>query len=550
MDNFKFSLLFLIAFAISLFLTPFFAKVAKKFGLVDHPGHRKTHVKPVAYLGGAAIFAALTFILCLFWLFGFHSTYISPENEKMLLIFSASIGVFLVGLLDDVFHIRPRDKVIGQLIFGGLFVVFGYRFEILQVPGFQPVALGLAAIPFTLFWILSVINAFNMIDGLDGLAGTVTAGSLFLLGAASAMIGNSGILILSLAAMGSVLGFLRYNWSPARIYMGDAGSNGLGMLLAASLVALGQNNCWFPGSLTPTKGLEQPFPYQVFVVTLLVSYPALEILLSVFRRFLKGRPISRGDKGHIHHRLLNLGWAKQGACLAALGVTLLMGSVPLALLAHQYGKATWLLAVSSLFLGLVLSFLGFLNFLLPHVVARNRPHFLIANSFIAMQRGKLGLARNREEVLALLSQTCAEFGVQGFKIDVKSNGHGNSPCRYSWERSHEMAREYLNYLKTDIVKGNFEHFREQLKLAGGDCDAFWIFEPHTEERDLDVEYRVLVSEFMKEAMGQLYILPGNKGDNPLVQLNGLAHGKVRSSLLSRRQPKSKSVPTGSRISAG
>ena len=95
----------------------------------------------------------------------------------------------------------------------------------------------------------------------------------------------------------------------------------------------------------------------------------------------------------------------------------------------------------------------------------------------------------------------------------------------------------MNYLKTDIVKGNFEHFKEQLSLEGGNCDAFWIFEPHTEERDLDVEYRVLVSEFMKEAMDRLYVLKGNKSDNPVVQLNGLAHGKVRSSLLSRRHVK-------------
>ncbi len=537
MDSLELSLLFLSALISGFFLTPLFGKVAKKFGLMDYPGHRKTHAKPVAYLGGVAVFAALSLTLGFFWLLSFRSFNISQENEKIFLIFVASFGVFVVGLWDDISHIRPRDKVLGQLIFAGLFSAFGYRFETFQVPGFQPVDLGVVSIPFTVFWILSVINAFNMIDGLDGLASTVTAGSLFLLGAASAMIGNSGILILSLAAMGSVLGFLRYNWSPASIYLGDAGSNGLGMLLAASLVALGQNNCWFPGSPTLTKELGQPFPYQVFVVTLLVSYPVLEILLSVFRRLLKGRPISRGDKGHIHHRLLNLGWAKQGACLAALGVTFLMGSVPIALLAHQYGKATWLLAVSSLLLGLVLSFLGFLNFLLPHVVARNRPHFLIANSFIAMQRGKLGLAGSREDVLALLSQTCAEFGVQGFKINVNSNGHGNSPCRYSWERSHEMSREYLNYLKTDIVKGNFEHFKEQLSLEGGNCDAFWIFEPHTEERDLDVEYRVLVSEFMKEAMDRLYVLKGNKSDNPVVQLNGLAHGKVRSSLLSRRHVK-------------
>jgi UDP-GlcNAc:undecaprenyl-phosphate GlcNAc-1-phosphate transferase len=478
----------------------------------------------------------MIFTLLLFWRLGTIPLIIEENGlgRKIPLILFTSLGACLVGLWDDVRHLRPLYKLLGQMAFACFFAVFGFRFDLLHIPGSGPINLGLAAVPLTVFWILSIINAVNMIDGVDGLASMVTAGSLLLIGAASAMLANGGILVLSLVALGAVLGFQRYNWSPARIYLGDAGSNGLGMLLACSLVALGQSTCWFPGSPAPPERLVEPFPYQLFVVTLLVAYPALEILLSVTRRFLKGKPLSRADKGHLHHRFLNRGWSKQGVCWTALVITLFLGSVPLAVLTHEYGKATWLMAASGLILGLVLSLLGFLNFLLPHVVSHIRPHFLIANHFIQMQRLKLGMAQNREEIITLLHITCSEFGVRGFQITVKANGQGNNPCHYAWERPIEASRLYLEHIKTDIEKGHFDHFKDKLSLEGGNCEAYWIFEPHSEESELDVEYRVLVSEFMREVLGRLYILKSVKGEETLVKLDNQTQAKIRSSLLRRK----------------
>ena len=220
---------------------------------------------------------------------------------------------------------RARYKLLGQFSLTLAFALFGFHFEVLHIPGMPPVALGLLCVPLTVFWIVAVVNAFNMVDGLDGLAATVAFGSLVLLAAVSALIGNGMELVLALGALGAVLGFLPFNWKPASIYLGDAGSGALGMFMACALVSLGQT--YGQSSYNPKAvGLGQPFFYQIIVVTLLVAYPALEITLSVVRRLFNGRPIYRVDQGHLHHRFQKAGWKGPEICLTALGLTLLPGS--------------------------------------------------------------------------------------------------------------------------------------------------------------------------------------------------------------------------------
>lgn len=491
------------AFLLGLAVTPLLIRLAFSRQILDRPGNRKTHDKPVAYLGGLAVFSTLLIVIGFAFPLGLRDILESFSSQKIFIILASSFGVTLVGLWDDLFHIRPRSKFVGQLLFACLFAVFGFRFEVLQVPGFSPFPLFFMAVPVTVFWIISIVNALNLIDGVDGLAGSVTCGILGCTAVAGALMDNPGVILISLAGLGALLGFLRYNWTPAKIYLGDAGSNGLGMLVACLLISLGRTQPYvmLAGPRAPIAS--QPFPYQLFVLTLLAAYPAMEVLLSVTRRFLRGRPITRADKGHIHHRLTYYGWSNKWICVAAAGYTALAGSAALALLDHQYGKATWLLSTLALATGIALQFLGFMNFFRPKSIAKSRVNFQIAHHFITMQLLKLRLAHDWEEVMTLVNQTCNEFGVQGYRLIVRPGPNGKGRFHSSWERPLEEHQEYLNFLKTREKGNELTHFQDHATLPDIDAEAFWIFEPHSLEEELDVEYRVLVSEFITSVLRRI-----------------------------------------------
>ncbi len=492
MKSFQLQLIFLGSLVLSLTLTPLFTRLARHWGLVDRPAHRKTHKEPVPYLGGVALFTSVILVSFLVFGLGLYlgQPLINRGFLKALFILGATLGMVLVGLWDDVKNIRPRYKLIGQVLLALFFTLFGFSFQILHLPGLPPVHLGLLCVPVTVFWIVSIVNAFNMIDGVDGLAATVGAGSLILLAVASALVGNGMELLLAVTVLGAVIGFLVYNWKPAKIYLGDAGSGGLGMFLACALVALGQT--YGQSSSDPeARSLGQPFFYQILIVTLLLAYPALEIILSVARRLFHGRPISSADRGHIHHRLLKAGWRSKGVCLTALLLTLLPGMGALATIANYHGLATWLLSIYGVILGLGLSNLGFLDFLNPKVVERLKPHYQIAHYFISMQKLKLTLVATREDVLTLVNKACQEMGVKSYRLIVRADEKrkGGLDYTYQWDPARQPGTE-----------GDIAGSTDSIRLPGGLGGAEWVFDPPTDEEELDMEYRVLISEFMREAL--------------------------------------------------
>ncbi len=525
--------IFLSSLGLGFILTPLAIRLAHRFSWLDQPGHRKHHSQAVAYLGGAAVFTSILLSLFLAWALGFLSNMETQAFEKIAIILACSLGLAVVGLWDDLHQVRARYKLIGQVFFTALFAVFGFRFEVMHVPGLPPFPLGFMSVPLTVFWLLSVINAFNMVDGLDGLASTIFAGSLLSLSAASALADNPGGMLLCLAAFGAVLGFLKFNWAPAKIYLGDCGSNGLAMLLGGLLIGLGQTHNWLPGIAHNPETAGQPFHYQVFVLTLLVAYPALEILLTVARRSLHGRPLGRADRGHLHHRMLALGLQKKWICLIALSFTLLTGWSAFAIIGHEFGRATWLLVVSGALLGLSFPILGFLDFLKPHVINFTRPHFLISHHFISMQKAKLGLVIHQDDVLQLINQVCLEFGVQAYRLQVPA-GPGQYPCAAFWEKPMHEQKQYLTEIKTEILTGNFSVFKDRVEHKPTLGAANWIFEPHTVEDELDVEYHVLLSEFMREALERIAFLKPAPVPSTDSQPVRIPSPRLTSSLLRRR----------------
>jgi UDP-GlcNAc:undecaprenyl-phosphate GlcNAc-1-phosphate transferase len=267
---------FALAFLLSLLGTPRAAEAARRFGIVDRPdGRLKRHAEPVPYLGGLAVYAA--FLVALSVTFGFDARILG-------LLFAGSIAVTL-GLIDDLGALRPGTKLIGQLIAWVVMVKSGVSIQIAVLPDWANLAL-------TLLWVLALVNAVNFLDIMDGLAAGVCAiASAFLLIVAH-LNGEPVVERMAAALTGALVGFLPYNFSPARIYLGDTGSLFLGVTLAG-LAVVGR------------YADENRIAY--FSPILIMGVPIFEVLFVSVVRWMRGRAPWRGSPDHAAHRLRVLG---------------------------------------------------------------------------------------------------------------------------------------------------------------------------------------------------------------------------------------------------
>lgn len=261
-------------------------------------------------LGGVAVF--LSFLLTLGILFlrdNQVASRVTQESLRALALLGAATAVFLLGLYDDLRGARPWEKLLVQLVAGGWLYMADFRVEILSNPfTHTPIALGWLSIPVTLLWLVAISNAFNLIDGLDGLAagvGLFASVALFLL---AAMGGNTFAAVSAAALAGALLGFLPQNFHPARIYLGDSGSLTMGLCLGALSIASSQ------------KG---PVLITLAVPLLVFGLPLLEVSVTTLRRLLSGHPLFRRDEEHLHHRLVKIGGTQRTAILVLYGLAAL-----------------------------------------------------------------------------------------------------------------------------------------------------------------------------------------------------------------------------------
>lgn len=281
-----FIIIFCVSLALAAIVTPLASKLAIANKVIDHPGSHKTHRKSRPLLGGLALFVGFAATLLVFL----------DVDEKLLSLVAATAVLLITGLLDDIYDIKPIYKLSGQTAAASI-VVFSnvqlYRFMIeyfdrFFIPGFVVLILITG-------WIVMMINAFNLIDGLDGLA-VGTAAIIFMAMAILSLItgGNPNYLGVQIIGLGACLGFLYYNFYPAKIFMGDAGSMLLGFVLAT----------------THLFTIKYPFSAQLVMGSFFIfAYPALDITFAIYRRFMKGRSLFKADQGHIHHVLISLGYS-------------------------------------------------------------------------------------------------------------------------------------------------------------------------------------------------------------------------------------------------
>jgi UDP-GlcNAc:undecaprenyl-phosphate GlcNAc-1-phosphate transferase len=288
------TLTFVVAAITAAFAVPAVTAVATRWRLLDYPdGARHMHRRPVPRLGGVAVFIGLTagvsFSAAVAPVFVPATPWALALNRSLV---AASAILFVIGLLDDLRGVSPALKLLGQTTAAALVIAFGFRInQISFVPG-SSLSLGVFAIPVTVLWLVGVSNAFNLIDGLDGLAGGVGVITLVAIGAAAHILGSLHVPLQALALAGALIGFLKYNRPPARIFLGDSGSLVVGFLLAFISVR---------GS-TARDGIVQGL-----VPIFALSYLLLDTGIAMLRRWLRGAPLSRADDRHIHHQLLALG---------------------------------------------------------------------------------------------------------------------------------------------------------------------------------------------------------------------------------------------------
>ncbi|NMA86364.1 MAG: undecaprenyl/decaprenyl-phosphate alpha-N-acetylglucosaminyl 1-phosphate transferase, partial [Tissierellia bacterium] len=295
---------FIISVFISLFMTPIVKKLAIKVGAVDIPkDDRRVHKKPMPLMGGLAIYISIIITSLIFL----------PVDKTLISIIIGGTIIVISGIIDDIKELSPRMKLIFQIAAAIVLILGDIKIDAITNPFTKTsklIDLGVFSIPITIFWIVGITNTLNLIDGLDGLAaGVAMISSLSFLAVANKFY-YIPVMIMSSIIAGSCLGFLPYNFNPAKIFMGDTGALFLGFILAA---------------LSIEGVMKSVATIAVVVPIIILGVPIFDTTFAIFRRLLNGKSIAEADKGHLHHRLLRMGYSQKKTVLILYSISAVFG---------------------------------------------------------------------------------------------------------------------------------------------------------------------------------------------------------------------------------
>ncbi|UWG98961.1 undecaprenyl/decaprenyl-phosphate alpha-N-acetylglucosaminyl 1-phosphate transferase [Dehalobacter sp. DCM] len=300
---------FVLAIVFSIILTPVAIVLAKRWGVMDFPGERRIHKTPLPRMGGAAIYVS-------FWLAVLLTV---PMDKRLIGLLLGSAIIFVVGMVDDIKGMRPLYKLLGQIIAAAVLIFFGFTVAHVTLPIIGRIELSIIGTLFMVIWVVGLVNAVNLSDGMDGLASGICFIAALMLFWSANHIGSTTQSVVMLALAGVTFGFLLFNFHPSKIILGDSGSMFLGYMIGAVSI-------W--GMLKTATVLSLVFPL------LVLGIPLIDMLFAVVRRKLKGHSIIRADRGHLHHRLLDTGLSQRQAVIVLYGVSLFFG---LAAILATYG---------------------------------------------------------------------------------------------------------------------------------------------------------------------------------------------------------------------
>lgn len=294
---------------LALVITPFVIWLGRKLNVADVPGVRKVHVKPISHIGGVAIFLSM---MCLTIPVLFLSNVIGDAfrdiQTKIIALLTAGSFIFLVGLIDDIKGLRARIKFLAELAVAMTVCAIDIRIKSVAVADWLTLDFGWFSWPLTILWIVGITNAVNLSDGLDGLAAGISAVACGVIAVFAIHSGQVVMAVLMLALLGSLTGFLFFNFNPARVFMGDCGSLFLGFTIASSSVLCSMKSSALVGLALPVLAL---------------GVPIFDTLFSMLRRFLERRSLFAPDRSHFHHRLVDLGLKQRHVVITIYVVTLL-----------------------------------------------------------------------------------------------------------------------------------------------------------------------------------------------------------------------------------
>ncbi|MBE3574432.1 MAG: undecaprenyl/decaprenyl-phosphate alpha-N-acetylglucosaminyl 1-phosphate transferase [Firmicutes bacterium] len=304
--NSMYAMAFLSAGLLAVLLTPGAARLARHVGAIDQPGGRRINTRPTPRMGGLAMVAATSVL-------GFL---LAPGNPAVRAILLSGGIMALVGMADDIWGLPPRVKLLGQIVAGLTLAFLGIRIEFVTNPWGGMWYTGLWAVPLTVLWVVALANVINLIDGLDGLAAGVVAIAAAAMFVVAQGRGLHEEALLALLLAGAAGGFLRYNFHPARVFMGDTGSLYLGFMLGAISAA---------GAVKGATAVALTIP------TLALGVPVLDTAMAIVRRTMHGQSFFQADRGHLHHRLLALGLSQVQAVIVVYGLTAILSLLAIVL---------------------------------------------------------------------------------------------------------------------------------------------------------------------------------------------------------------------------
>jgi UDP-GlcNAc:undecaprenyl-phosphate GlcNAc-1-phosphate transferase len=497
------------ALILSFISTKIVRDLAVQNGWVAAPAHeRHLHSKALPRLGGIAI--VFSFLLATGVALAaerlFHPINASFSLHPLVTILPPAILIFMLGVYDDLRTAGPYFKFFVQAVAGAM--LFGGGLRILDIPllfGAHQFS-WMVGLPLTIFWVIAITNAFNLIDGLDGLAaGSALFSTLVMF--VVAILGNASLLsLITLALAGAVLGFLRYNFNPATIFLGDCGSLFMGFMLSA-LSLYGA----------------QKAPTIIAVAIPLVSFglPILETSLSVLRRFISGRPVFTADREHIHHKLLEHGWSHRQVVIILYGVSAVFAMLSLFLLWPTGSTLGLVLAVLGTGIWLGVQHLGYLEFgELRRVAQRTieQRHIFVNNLAIRRATEELKVAEGFHQVGRILVAAFDSNDFDGFELRTETAfQHGlqlleaDKSRQLRWSKQGVLIAPELGNvwsISLDLISSRARH-----------CGNLTIFR-HYSNRDLQLDINLLTASFamnlaealQRAASQEVEFLPSTHGE--------------------------------------
>lgn len=472
---------FLTACVISGFLTWVVRNAAIERNWVSTPASaRHVHTRPIPRLGGIAILVTFVLVVGLAYLMG---TVIDKDGgvnfKKIGLLLLPSLLVFVVGLYDDFRGVKPWVKFAAQALGGVMLFAFGFRVSSLKLFfGNDPLDTA-AALALTVFWVMLVTNAFNLIDGLDGLAAGSGLFSIMVMFVLSLFTRSHTETFAAIALAGAVVGFLRYNFNPASIFLGDCGSLFIGFMLASISLA---------GSYkTPTL---------VAVTIPLVAFglPITDTALSVTRRFMSGKPLFSADREHIHHKLLERGLSHRQSAIVLYGVSASFGLASIFLLYPRGSTVALVLIVVSVLMFVGIGKLGYHEFTeIERIATRTMEQRQIIINNLALRRAmqQLRMVESTDQVIATLEQAFKNNDFDGFDLRLMHE-FGDAAIM-------ERVPEGLQYIWTksgDDAPSNAWDMHLPIFSKGREIGKLTVFR-HYNGSALKVDINLLIGEFAR-----------------------------------------------------